>query len=310
MWVEPAAVSRGEQQRWVGLRAMKRLKSSVCQIEKHSCESGEVWTSWLSFQSVTREAERFQFELPVRKKSRCLRFQEFVFVCFLKWRRLKDFFGNFLHKTRVSKWADSPSSWEEVLAFSSSQWRKLITETQQGLSASSAALMKPLLLLSFWSSGPEVYIFVLVWSHAWISTLLFEVGLFPSSLAAARSAEEWVMAGKMERKQDGNTTLDLLEIYHLFNFSCHYFLISSVLWNNSVARLENRIRICSVHLWNLITFLLCGFTLWRRKIFLDYNLTSTGKYSRPHVSCVVSLQIGLWNTLFSICCHEIWVTCS
>lgn len=40
MWVEPAAVSRGEQQRWVGLRAMKRLKSSVCQIEKHSCESG------------------------------------------------------------------------------------------------------------------------------------------------------------------------------------------------------------------------------------------------------------------------------
>lgn len=269
----------------------------------------EVWTSWLSFQSVTREAERFQFELPVRKKSRCLRFQEFVFVCFLKWRRLKDFFGNFLHKTRVSKWADSPSSWEEVLAFSSSQWRKLITETQQGLSASSAALMKPLLLLSFWSSGPEVYIFVLVWSHAWISTLLFEVGLFPSSLAAARSAEEWVMAGKMERKQDGNTTLDLLEIYHLLNSSSHYFLISSVLWNNSVARLENRIRICSVHLWNLITFLLCGFTLWRRKIFLDYNLTSTGKYSRPHVSCV-SLQIGLWNTLFSICCHEIWVTCS
>lgn len=165
----------------------------------------EVWTSWLSFQSVTREAERFQFELPVRKKSRCLRFQEFVLLgfFFFKRRRLKDFFGNFLHKTRVSKWADSPSSWEEVLAFSSSRWRKLITETQQGLSASSAALMKPLLLLSFWSSGPEVYIFVLVWSHAWISTLLFEVGLFPSSLAAARSAEEWVMAGKMERKQDG-----------------------------------------------------------------------------------------------------------
>lgn len=271
----------------------------------------EVWTSWLSFQSVTREAERFQFELPVRKKSRCLRFQEFVLLgFFLKRRRLKDFFVNFLHKTRVSKWADSPSSWEEVLAFSSSRWRKLITETQQGMSASSAALMKPLLLLSFWSSGPEVYIFVLVWSHAWISTLLFEVGLFPSSLAAARSAEEWVMAGKMERKQDGNTTLDLLEIYHLLNSSSHYFLISSVLWNNSVARLENRIRICSVHLWNLITFLLCGFTLWRRKIFLDYNLTSTGKYSRPHVSCVVSLQIGLWNTLFSICCHEIWVTCS
>lgn len=271
----------------------------------------EVWTSWLSFQSVTREAERFQFELPVRKKSRCLRFQEFVLLgFFLKRRRLKDFFGNFLHKTRVSKWADSPSSWEEVLAFSSSRWRKLITETQQGMSASSAALMKPLLLLSFWSSGPEVYIFVLVWSHAWISTLLFEVGLFPSSLAAARSAEEWVMAGKMKRKQDGNTTLDLLEIYHLLNSSSHYFLISSVLWNNSVARLENRIRICSVHLWNLITFLPCGLTLWRRKIFLDYNLTSTGKYSRPHVSCVVSLQIGLWNTLFSICCLEIWVTCS
>lgn len=53
---------------------------------------------------MTREAERFQFELPVRKKSRCLRFQEFVLLgFFLKRRRLKDFFVNFLHKTRVSK---------------------------------------------------------------------------------------------------------------------------------------------------------------------------------------------------------------
>lgn len=308
MWVEPAAVSRGEQQRWVGLRAMKRLKSSVCQIENTHVSQEWSLNELVEF-SVSDERSR-----KISVLTSCEEEEPVSGICFLflffKRRRLKDFFVNFLHKIRVSKWADSPSSWEEVLAFSSSRWRKLITETQQGLSASSAALMKPLLLLSFWSSGPEVYIFVLVWSHAWISTLLFEVGLFPSSLAAARSAEEWVMAGKMERKQDGNTTLDLLEIYHLFNSSSHYFLISSVLWNNSAARLENRIRICSVHLWNLITFLPCGLTLWRRKIFLDYNLTSTGKYSRPHVSCVVSLQIGLWNTLFSICCHEIWVTCS
>lgn len=141
---------------------------------------------------------------------------------------------------------------------------------------------------------------------------------FVSVLVSSRSVCRGVSDGRKDGAQTRRiyfifiiswATLDLLEIYHLFNSSSHYFLISSVLWNNSAARLENRIRICSVHLWNLITFLLCGFTLWRRKIFLDYNLTSTGKYSRPHVSCVVSLQIGLWNTLFSIC-HEIWVTCS
>ena len=201
MWVEPAAVSRGEQQRWVGLRAMKRLKSSVCQIEKYSCESGvkSERAGWV-FSQWREEQKDFSFNFLWRRRAKVWGFRSlgfFFFCLFFKWRR---FWEIFFQKTRVSKWADSPSSWEEVLAFSSSQWRKLITETQQGLSASSAALVKPLLLLSFWSSGPEVFIFILVWSHAWISTLLFEVGLFPSSLAAARSAEEWVMAGKMKRK--------------------------------------------------------------------------------------------------------------
>lgn len=43
---------------------------------------------------MTREAERFQFELPVRKKSRCLRFQEFVLLGFFF--KAKTFEGLFL----------------------------------------------------------------------------------------------------------------------------------------------------------------------------------------------------------------------
>lgn len=253
MWVEPAAVSRGEQQRWVGLRAMKSLKSSVCQVEN------------------TRESG--------------VKFERAGWV-FSRWRekQQKDFSCNFLWGRRAGVWGFRSLGFLGV--FFEDVWRTFLEMffTKQesvsaqilpaaerkcwpsGLSASSAALMK-LLLLSVRSSGPEVFIFILVWSHAWIFPFfLFEVEFFYVLICRG------VMAGRMEQKQDGyiriisRAALDLSDIYRLFKCSFHYFLISSVLWNNSVAHLENRIRICSVHLWNLITFLPCGLTLWRRKI--------------------------------------------
>lgn len=202
MWVEPAAVSRGEQQRWVGLRAMKRLKSSVCQVEN------------------TRESG--------------VKFERAGWV-FSRWRekQQKDFSCNFLWGRRAGVWGFRSLGF--FGGFFEDVWRTFLEMffTKQesvsaqilpaaerkcwpsGLSASSAALMKPPLLLSVRSSGPEVFIFILVWSHAWIFPFFY----LKSSFFTSSSAEEWWQEGWSRNK------MDIFVLFHELLWICQIFTV-------------------------------------------------------------------------------------